>query len=156
MQTQNVEHKTQNVHPKSLLISSITDFLSRQEDILFAYIFGSFVKKDKYQDIDIAIFTSSNPNLLRLGEIQIELHIVTKQKVDLVHINNLHTQNPALAHEIVSNGLLIIDKEPITQKKFKEIALLSHFDNADLNSKMRKAFANRIRDRKIGVRNYAK
>ena len=130
--------------------------LNNQEDILFAYLFGSFVCKEKYRDIDIAIYTSNDADLMRLGELQTDLHLATRKKIDLTHLNNLILQNPALAHEIVSAGILIVDKSPLTQKHFKEKAFLSHFDNADLNRTMREAFSNRIRNRKIGVRNYAK
>jgi hypothetical protein len=93
---------------------------------------------------------------LRLGEVQTELKMVTSKKIDLLHLNDLIPQNPALAHEIVSSGLILVDNEPLTQKKFKEKALISHFDNALLNCQMQEAFRNRIRNRKIGVRNYAK
>jgi len=93
---------------------------------------------------------------LRLGEIQTELHLATGKKIDLIHLNNLISQNPAIAHEIVCTGLIIVDKEPLAQKNFKEKALLSHFDNAFLNRQMREAFSNRIKNREIGVRNYAK
>ena len=84
------------------------------------------------------------------------MHLATATKIDLIHLNYLIKQNPALAHEIVSTGLLIVDKKPSEQKQYKEMALLCHFDNADLNSKMMAAFKRRVKDRKIGVRNYAK
>jgi predicted nucleotidyltransferase len=144
------------LNSKSNIISSITNVLKNQEDVVFAYLFGSFVAKEKYQDIDIAIYTSNAPDLMRLGEIQTELQMATSKKIDLIHLNNLILQNPALAHEIVSKGLTIIDNEPLAQKDFKEKAMLSHFDNAELNRQMQDAFRNRIRNRKIGVRNYAK
>ncbi|NHB69830.1 nucleotidyltransferase domain-containing protein [Bacteroidales bacterium M08MB] len=144
------------MNARSNIISSITNVLKNQEDIVFVYLFGSFVSKEKYQDIDIAIYTSNDHSLLFLGEIQTELEMAVGRKIDIIHLNNIISQNPALAHEIVSKGLIVVDKEPLTQKNFKEKALISHFDNAALNRQMQEAFRNRIRNRKIGVRNYAK
>lgn len=144
------------MNSKSNIISSITNVLKNQEDIVFAYLFGSFVSEDIFQDIDIAIYTSKDPSLLLLGEIQTELEMAASRKIDIIHLNNIISQNPALAHEIVSKGLILVDKEPLAQKNFKEKALISHFDNAELNRQMQEAFRSRIRNRKIGVRNYAK
>jgi predicted nucleotidyltransferase len=141
---------------KSSIITSITDYLAEQDDIVFAYLFGSFVRKEKFQDVDIAIFASSDLDLLRLGEIQTELHIATKQKIDIVYFNQIHKQNPALGHEIFTTGQLLLDKDPLVRKAFNEKIMLTHFDNADLNKKMQEAFNNRIKSKKIGVRSYAR
>ncbi len=141
---------------KTNIISKIKDLLANQEDVVFAYLFGSFIAKKNFRDIDIGIYTHGDIGLLRLGELQTELVKAINHKNDLVHLNYLHKQNPALAHEIVSKGLLILNNNSALQKKFKEKVLLAYFDNAALRAQMESAFRKRISEKKIGVRNYAK
>ena len=41
---------------------TIRTFLKNKIEITFAYIFGSFVQKDQYHDIDIAVYLSDDFN----------------------------------------------------------------------------------------------
>mgnify|MGYP000997490996 FL=1 len=34
----------------------IADYLDKRSEILFTYIFGSFTYKEKYHDVDIAVY----------------------------------------------------------------------------------------------------
>ena len=99
-----------SLNTKPQIVSLISDLLNRQEDIVFAYLFGTFATKETYQNVDVAIFTRNDSDNLRLGELQTDLHLATTKKIDLVHLNNLITQSPALAHKIVSKGIIIVDK----------------------------------------------
>jgi predicted nucleotidyltransferase len=112
----------------------ITEYLQKQPDIVFHYIFGSFLKSDRYRDIDIGVyFRDDQYELLRLGEIISDLEEITDTKVDVIPLNRLYDKNPAFAHEIISTGELSIhvngevsaeDKE--TWVNFK-VSCIKHF-----------------------------
>ncbi len=53
----NLKHKLISMN-KDDILKNIKKFLDTKEEILFAYIFGSFVEKNNFNDIDIAIFIS--------------------------------------------------------------------------------------------------
>ncbi|HAC15178.1 MAG TPA: hypothetical protein DCE78_04440 [Bacteroidetes bacterium] len=141
----------------------ITEYLQKQSDIVFHYIFGSFLKSDRYRDIDIGVyFRDDEFELLRLGEIVSDLEEITHTKVDVIPLNKLYDKNPAFVHEIISTGELSIygngeisteDKE--TWVNFK-VSCIKHFeDTRYLREMSRKALLDRIKSKKLGKRGYA-
>jgi hypothetical protein len=44
---------------KDLLVAKLTEFLSRKESVLFAYLHGSFLKEKFFRDIDVAVYLDS-------------------------------------------------------------------------------------------------
>lgn len=81
---------------KKAIQTKITDYLSKQQDIMFAYLFGSFVDQDRYRDIDVSIYLDPYPDLIRLGSLQAALDKLLKgRKVDLVLLNDVPKKNPS-------------------------------------------------------------
>ena len=46
---------------KDLLISQLRELLSGKEPVLFAYLYGSFLKEGFFRDIDVAVYFDSRP-----------------------------------------------------------------------------------------------
>ena len=74
----------------------IADYLKEKQEILFAYIFGSFVQKDNYHDIDIAVYLKDDfdkndfslyPYGYESGFIS-ELNKLTRENIDFIVIND--------------------------------------------------------------------
>lgn len=42
--------------PRSDIIPLLTEYLDKRSEIEFAYIFGSFATRDRFEDIDIAVY----------------------------------------------------------------------------------------------------
>lgn len=139
---------------KEATISEIKKYLARQDDVVFAYVFGSFVKRKAFRDIDIAIYINSEIDLLRLGSIQSELTELTGENIDLVLLNGLPGKNPAFAHEIVTHGELLFTTHQEKFVHYKRKALLFFFDTARLREGVQGAFAKRLESGKFGHRNY--
>ena len=141
----------------------ITKYLQSQSDIVFHYIFGSFLKSDRYRDIDIGVyFRDDEFELLRLGEIVSDLEEITQTKVDVIPLNRLYDKNPAFAHEIISTGELgihgngevsVVDKE--IWVNFKVSCIKHYEDTRFLREMSRKALLDRINSKKLGKRGYA-
>lgn len=140
----------------------ITKYLQDQPDIVFHYIFGSFLKNDRYRDIDIGVYFRDDYELLRLGEIVSDLEEITQTKVDVIPLNRLYDKNPAFAHEIISTGELSIfgngevsaeDKE--TWVNFKVNCIKYYEDTRFLREMSQKALIERINSKKLGKRGYA-
>lgn len=137
------------------IISKLRKTLIKQENIVFAYLFGSFVTSERHRDIDVAIHTKGKMALLEFGELQTELSKSTGLDIDLIRINNLPGENPVLAFEIVSNGSLLFTKESGMHLDFKEKVLLRYFDTAVLRKQIHNAFEVRMNSNQFGKRNYA-
>jgi predicted nucleotidyltransferase len=53
-----------NVETQKLRIVEVTgDILFRKREVLFACIFGSFVEREDYQDIDVAVYLGKLQNV---------------------------------------------------------------------------------------------
>lgn len=139
---------------KKLIISEIQEYLEQQKDILFAYVYGSFVKNIQYRDIDLAIY-SKKPELMKLGSMHTDLVKLTKKEIDLTYLNDLSLKKPLFAYNIVTTGNLIYNKSPDTHNEYKVRTLLSYFDTQRLRDSMNSAFLERLGSDNFGNRNYA-
>ncbi len=139
---------------KKAIISSIRQYLEQQEDILFAYLYGSFLNQNRYRDIDLAVY-SKKPELMRLGSMRTELMKRINTEIDLTYLNGLAGTNPLFGYQIVTGGELVCNKVPQKHDEFKTRVLLTYFDTAPLRKSMDKAFLNRLRSNNFGERDYA-
>jgi len=139
---------------KSDVKSSIRNYLFQQKNVIFALIYGSFITEKAFRDIDIAIFTGSDRNLLRLGKMKAELSKLTQTETDLIYLNNLYSKDPAFAYEVVKKGELIVNKRPEIFINFKKRVLLNYIDTQKLREMMDQAYLRRLHSKKFGQRNY--
>lgn len=94
--------------------------------IVFAYIFGSFVNKDKYHDIDVAVFLKKDFNKFNNAmfpygyesEFISNLTILTKKKIDFIVINNAEI---TIQQRIVNNGICLFSKDELKRINYENI-----------------------------------
>lgn len=146
--------KNKDINNKEKIIKYIQEYFEQQEDILFAYLYGSFVNQDRYRDIDLAVY-SKNPELMKLGSMRTDLVRHTNMEIDLCYLNGLPNTNPSFAYEIVTTGELVHNDTPDRHDEYKVKAFLAYFDTAPLRDRMNKAFINRLRSNNFGERDYA-
>lgn len=103
----------------------IADYLDKRSEILFAYIFGSFVNKDNYHDIDIAVYLKDNFDKNDLNKFPFgyesqfisELNKLTRENIDFVVLNNAAL---TFQKKIIEQGELLFCRDE--QKRI-------HFEN---------------------------
>lgn len=139
---------------KKSIIAAIRDYFVKQEDILFAYVFGSFLKDGRYRDIDLAVY-SRKPNLMELGSIRTDLVKLTQIEIDLTYLNDLPRKNPTFGYKVVTKGKLFYNDAPEVHDEYKVKTFLRYFDTARLRDDMNSAFKNRLRSNNFGERDYA-
>jgi len=86
----------------------IMNKLASMDDILFAYLFGSYAKNQQTQnsDLDIAIYLNTYSLDIEL-QINYELSKLLKKDVDIVILN--HTRNLFLLESILRDGIILKD-----------------------------------------------
>lgn len=132
----------------------IKRYLQKREDILFAFVFGSFLTRANYRDIDIAVYFKEAPGLMELGLVHSELGDLLKTKVDVISLNGLPGKLPVMAHQVASTGKLVKNKDEDALIAFRENAMRHYFDTAYLRAQMNKAFETRLDQHAFGKRNY--
>jgi predicted nucleotidyltransferase len=88
--------------------NKIKSLLSSQDEVQFAYLFGSYVKGDHTDksDVDIAVYLSDVSLDSRL-EVAHALEVGVKKKVDLVVLNDV--KNMYLLEAILKEGIVVKD-----------------------------------------------
>lgn len=109
------------------IIKKCKDILMEYEDIIFAYIFGSYAQNSirENSDIDIAIYLKKNIDIYTYIEIKMNLSEVLKREVDLVILNNAP---PLLKYEIYKNNILIFSRDKTLESKYKVKTLFEYND----------------------------
>jgi len=109
-----------------LLFKKLHDKLISVEKIVFAYIFGSFVKSEKYNDIDIAIYLSDGEiGTLDYLNFKRELMDIVSVEVDIVILNNA---NPLIKQQVFKHGVQIFSKDRDLESKFIVHSLFEYED----------------------------
>jgi predicted nucleotidyltransferase len=144
----------ETVTRKENIRSVLKEYFSNEEEVVFSYLFGSFVNSDVFRDIDIGIYMRDGFELIQLGTMHAEISSLIKCDLDLITLNDIPGKNPTLAYEIVTRGELLFNRDSEIHTKYKRKALLYYFDTAFLRNEMNKAFEKRLNANKFGSRNY--
>lgn len=109
------------------VIRKCKDILAQYENIVFAYIFGSYVqgKMRKDSDIDIAIYTEEKMDVDTYLEIKLILTEACKREVDLVILNDA---TPLLKYEIYKNNILLFSRDKTIETGYKVKTLFEYND----------------------------
>lgn len=107
-------------------ISYLTDLLrDKYEDVQLAYIFGSSKDgnvKDK-SDIDIAVYLKKTASSFLQFKIATDLEEEFNIPIDVVVLNKA---NPVLAHEVLSNGKRLFERDE-QLRAFVELKIFKDF-----------------------------
>ena len=110
-------------------IKKITGILEKW--VNFAYLFGSRVKgtADQRSDWDIAAWFSQHPDNLpdwTVFQLEAEISAAIGSETQIIPLNNLDA--PVLAFEIISSGLLILEKNPDARILYETTVLRRYHD----------------------------
>ncbi|MFO8020461.1 MAG: nucleotidyltransferase domain-containing protein [Promethearchaeia archaeon] len=113
------------------IISLVKERVSKFEEIIAVYLFGSFLSSEEYEDIDIGILLDDTfePNYMYEIKIQRILEKLLRAKLDVhktVDIHILNHQNVRFLYGILGNSKLILSKNETKRAKF-EARVITHY-----------------------------
>lgn len=108
-------------------INKCKDILIKYEDIIFAYIFGSYAKDNirKDSDIDIAIYLKDSIDTYEYLDMKMKLSEALKREVDLIILNDA---TPLLKYEIYKSNILLFTNDKVMESKYKVKTLFEYND----------------------------
>lgn len=120
--------RTLSRQQKDALKEKIVSILEGDKRVVFAYIFGSFVKSDEIEDIDIGIFALDNEleNPLEY-ELKLEGDIETSTKIP-VDVRVLNNAPASFVFNVIKGGYLLIDRDSNLRADFESLMLKRYFD----------------------------
>lgn len=138
---------------KALLNKNLKSIFESDNNVIFSLLFGSMTKNNmRYgSDIDLAIYFKDTPTLYEIGNLNLKLEKIIDYKLDLVELNNLEKKNPVLAYSIISDGILICNKDQKIFSEFKKSVLMRYLDFKPTNDLINAEFNKRLADNRFAV-----
>lgn len=109
------------------IISTIRESLAREEKVIFAYMYGSFIKKEKtINDIDVAIYCKGiNEPFGFQADCKIKISDELKKNgidisPDEIDLRIINDADYDFVIELLDEGLLLFDKNPDERSSFIE------------------------------------
>lgn len=113
---------------KDKIVETISSYFHKNaEDIIFVYLFGSFITERPFSDIDLGIFTNSELNNPLDYELDLEskLERVVKYPVDVRILNRAPL---SFCCNVIRYGKLIMDRNRNLRSDFESRVLRQYFD----------------------------
>lgn len=99
------------------LVKAIADRLSREHDIQFAYLHGSFAAGAAFRDIDIGVFTGKKKDLSFESDLSYELSAALGQEVEVRVINDAPV---AFQMAVLTGSRLLVSNDDAARAGFIE------------------------------------
>lgn len=100
-------------------VGKLKEFMSDDQNVYFAFIFGSYVKgkQKKTSDLDIAIYFKNPPKGVDLLYLINTLSDLTGKEIDLVILNSA---SAFLRHQVMKYGSPLVVKDRNVYMRFRE------------------------------------
>ena len=119
---------------KKHLIERITAILRAKEYILFAYIFGSFISGENFNDIDVGIFISGEkPESFLTLELEMERELGDALHIP-VDVRIINTAPPSFTYNVLKSGVVILDNDKSLRTEFEGLICKKYFDYKHLRN----------------------
>ena len=108
------------------IISDLKEYMSKDDNVLFAFLFGSYAagKQKKRSDIDVAVYFNNAPCGLDLFSLINTLSDMCAADIDLIVLN---TASPFLRHQVMKYGVALTIKDQHIYRQFRE-CVISGYD----------------------------
>ena len=114
---------------KEEIVDAISTFLQQHGEIYAAYLFGSFITKKLFADIDLGVLLRREPEDILEYEIELESKLEKLERFRL-DVRVLNRAPISFAQNVIRYGRLIIDREPNIRSDFESYVLKKYFDFA--------------------------
>jgi len=120
---------------KKNILQAIASRLIEQPEISFAYLHGSFLHQDTFQDIDCAVYLSrfnENERLYLEVSLENDLEESIEFPIDLRILNKAPL---SFQYTVLREGLLLFEKDEDIRVSFQEKVVSEYLDFAPLRSR---------------------
>jgi len=110
---------------KEVLLGAIKKGLESYPDVIFAYVFGSFLNSENFRDVDIGIYIKDTANPFAVSpELKNKfpegLEVYGKFNADFFDVQILNYAPFYILGRIIREGILILDRNPEFRKNLVE------------------------------------
>jgi predicted nucleotidyltransferase len=113
---------------KKIIMERLRYSLKKRPNLLFAYVYGSFVMADKFRDIDIAVYLKQIPSTPLHVELELETELGNIIKNYLVDVRILNNAPLSFRYNVIKSGKPIVVVDDDARTDFEEATLSNYFD----------------------------
>jgi predicted nucleotidyltransferase len=113
---------------KKIIMEKLRYSLEKRPNLLFAYVYGSFVMADKFRDIDIAVYLKQIPSTPLHVELELETELGNIIKNYLVDVRILNNAPLSFRYNVIKSGKPIVVVDDDARTDFEEATLSNYFD----------------------------
>ncbi|ACM60766.1 putative nucleotidyltransferase [Caldicellulosiruptor bescii] len=118
---------------KDKIVKILREYFEKEDAVVFAYLFGSYAKGKLHEksDVDVAVYLNERiaKDSKKVLEFQIKhmsnISDILRREVDLVVLNQA---SPLLRHEVISEGILLLEKDHDKLVNFKKMSFYYYQD----------------------------
>lgn len=106
---------------------ALREELKKDERVRWAYVFGSFARREPFRDIDVAVMSApeSSWSALELGRLCLRLEHATGRSVDVIDLRR--TSLPLLG-SILRDRVVLVDRDPDERHAWEATTASRWFD----------------------------
>lgn len=103
-------------------------YLEKRPDLLFAYVYGSFVTSERFRDIDVAVYLRQAPSTPLRAELEIEAELANLIKGYLIEVRLLNNAPLSFRYNVIKSGKPIVVVDDDARTEFEESTFNHYFD----------------------------
>ena len=114
---------------KAEIIGILSQTLSQRNEILFAYLHGSFLESKTFQDIDVAVYLEETTKQdINIIEYEIALSLLVEKQLRMAADVKALNWAPLSFRYNVSRGLLLLSRDELKREDFLCATWMEYFD----------------------------
>lgn len=114
---------------KAEIIGILSQTLSQKNEILFAYLHGSFLESKTFQDIDVAVYLEeTTKHDINIIEYEIALSLLVEKQLRMAADVKALNWAPLSFRYNVSRGLLLLSRDELKREDFLCATWMEYFD----------------------------
>lgn len=117
--------------PKTQLIDELKTFFITRQEVLFAWLFGSYARgcSNSYSDLDIAIYVKDRGLLHDIDwylGLKSDLMVLTHKEIDLIILN---TAKPLVKHEANMKKVVLLSRDALFEAEYS-LRIIKEYNDA--------------------------
>ncbi len=113
---------------KDKLIRNIRNILLTREEILFAYLHGSFLEENTFNDIDIGIYLKYLPSSIIKYELSLETELMNKIRGYIFDVRILNNAPLSFRYNVIRSGEILLSHDEDKRTEFQEQTVINYLD----------------------------
>ncbi len=132
--TTDVRAHTVDESEREKIVKKLTEVLRGKEEVIFAYLHGSFLTGN-FRDVDVAVYLTESKDVSYELNLEVELKEILKLPVDVRILNSAPL---SFRFNVIKNGLILFSRDERARSEFESRTISEYHDFAYFRKRYRR------------------